>query len=133
MKKSLCILFGLLTTIQGFAQQNCYWQQKVDYSIQADVDDKNARYDGKMKLVYTNNSPDVLDKVYFHLYYNAFQPGSAMDMRLRNIEDPDSRMVERDSDGKTISRISKLGKDDIGYQKINFIKQNGKNLTYKIS
>ena len=28
-----------------------------------------------------------------HLYLNAFQPGSNMDMRLQNITDPDRRMT----------------------------------------
>lgn len=133
MYKIFCLLIFLSVSSFGFGQSSCYWQQLIDYNMQINVDDINARYDGKMKLVYSNNSPDVLDKVYFHLYYNAFQPGSAMDLRLQNIEDPDSRMMTTDTNGKKISRISLLGKDDIGYQKINSIMQNGKKLNFKIS
>lgn len=133
MKKNFGILILVLFSTLVFGQRAGYWQQKVDYKMQIAVDDVNFRYDGNMQLVYTNHSPETLDKVYFHLYYNAFQPGSAMDMRLRNIEDPDSRMMTTGADGKKVSRISLLGKDDIGYQQINSIKQNEKNLDYKIS
>ena len=47
-----------------------------------------------------------------HLYYNAFQPGSMMDVRSRTIEDPDSRVEDR---------IAKLSKTEIGFQKIESI------------
>lgn len=133
MNKTSCFLFFLMISAFALGQRAGYWQQSVDYTMNIDVDDINARYAGTMKLIYTNNSPDNLDKVYFHLYYNAFQPGSAMDYRLRNIKDPDSRMMFTDKNGEKHSRISMLGKDDIGFQKINSIKQNGKNLKFKIS
>lgn len=53
-----------------------YWQQDVHYSIDATIDDSLDQITGIEKLVYKNNSPDKLDRVYFHLYQNAFQPGS---------------------------------------------------------
>jgi len=128
-------MLGLFFTAL-FAQQSCQWQQKVNYQMNIDVDDKSFQYDGEMKLTYENNSPDTLDKVYFHLYYNAFQPGSAMDYRLQNIADPDSRMVIKESSGKNQkikSKITELNPEDIGYQKIISIRRNGKELTHKIS
>ena len=33
--------------------------------------------------------------MYYHLYFNAFQPGSMMDVRSRTIEDPDRRVLDR--------------------------------------
>ena len=72
---------------------SCYWQQHVDYSMEIEMNVNTFRYNGKQTLIYTNNSPDTLNRVYYHLYFNAFQPGSEMDMRLRSIEDPDGRMV----------------------------------------
>lgn len=92
------------------------------------MDVKTYRYKGKQQLVYTNNSPDTLRKVYFHLYPNAFQPGSEMDMRLRSIKDPDGRMVTKKTvDGKEVkeSRIKNLKPDEIGYLKISDLKQDG--------
>ena len=132
MKKMFCFFVVQIFGLTLFGQEITYWQQRADYEMQIDVDDAKFQYDGKMKLAYTNNSPDTMDKVYFHVYYNAFQPGSAMDHRLSNVKDPDSRMMVKDENGIAKSRIALLGKEDIGYQKINSIKQNGKDLKHKI-
>ncbi len=48
-----------------------YWQQDVHYTINAQIDDKTDIIDGTEELTYTNNSPDELTFVYFHLYSNA--------------------------------------------------------------
>lgn len=77
---------------------------------------------GTQKLTYYNNSKDTLSKVYYHLYFNAFQPGSMMDVRSRTISDPDGRVKDR---------ISKLDNEEIGYQHIRSLKQDGKEVTFK--
>ncbi len=100
-----------------------YWQQHVDYTMDIDVDADKNQYEGEQTLVYTNNSPDVLDRVYYHLYFNAFQPGSEMDVRSLTIEDPDGRVGDR---------ISKLTPDEIGYIKPNKLTQDGKKLEYEV-
>ena len=85
--KSLLALFffGTIT-----AQNNTtYWQQKVDYKMNIDVDADKGQYKGTQQLTYTNNSPDALNRVFYHLYFNAFQPGSEMDVRSQTIADPD--------------------------------------------
>ncbi len=136
MRKVLFLCFLQLASICLFAQRLGYWQQGVDYKMEIDVDEQKFRYDGKMNLNYSNNSPETLSKVYFHLYYNAFQPGSAMDHRLVNIADPDGRMVVNigtKENPKYESRIAQLKPEDIGFQKIKSIRQNGKNLKFKIS
>ena len=99
-----------------------YWQQHVDYTMEIDMDVNTFQYEGTQKLVYTNNSPDVLNRVYYHLYFNAFQPGSEMDVRSRTIQDPDSRVTDR---------ISKLLPNEIGYVKVNSLKQNGTSISYE--
>ena len=48
-----------------------YWQQDVNYKIKAELNDSLDIVSGKMTLNYYNNSPDVLEFVYFHLYSNA--------------------------------------------------------------
>ena len=93
-----------------------YWQQHVDYTMDIDMDVKTYQYKGNQKLVYTNNSPDALNKVFYHLYFNAFQPGSQMDVRSRNIKDPDKRVGDR---------ISKLLPSEIGFIRVNSLKQDG--------
>ena len=135
MKKSLLIT---LISFISFAQNNPnpgYWQQHVDYKMDVKMDVKNYKYTGTQELVYTNNSADTLRKVYYHLYPNAFQPGSAMDIRLQTISDPDKRMVRTFKVAEkevTESRIKNLNPDEIGYLKISNFKQNGKNATTKV-
>ncbi len=65
-----------------------YWQQDVHYSIRARLDDQTDIVSGSEILTYQNNSPDTLYEVFFHLYQNAFQPGSYMSelMHRGNIE-----------------------------------------------
>lgn len=111
------------------AQNAPYWQQHVDYKMEVSMDVKNYQYKGKQELVYTNNSPDTLRKVFYHLYPNAFQPGSEMDARLHSIKDPDGRMVSKvkGADGKEVkqSRIETLKPNEVGYLKITNLKQDG--------
>lgn len=99
-----------------------YWQQHVDYTIDVDMNVETYQYTGTQHLVYTNNSPDTLNRVFYHLFYNAFQPGSEMDIHSLTIADPDPRVGER---------ISKLEPKDIGYLKVQSLKQNGVNLNYE--
>jgi len=122
------------TEIQG-QEQSSYWQQHVDYTMDIDVDVDNYQYHGTQKLVYTNNSPDVLDRVFYHLYFNAFQPGSEMDARLQWIQDPDGRMVTNigtEEHPKMQSRIADLKPNEIGYIHVNTLSQDGKALEYSI-
>ncbi len=86
-----------------------------------DFDVTNHTYKGKQELTYKNNSPDTLYKVFYHLYFNAFQPGSEMDVRSQTIPDPDKRVGDR---------ISKLSPSEIGYIKVNSLKQDGIDVSY---
>ena len=119
----------------AFSQSNQYWQQKADYKMEVSMDLKTYQYKGKQELVYTNNSNDTLKKVFYHLYNNAFQPGSEMDIRLQNIKDPDGRMVNKvkNADGKEIkeSRIAKLKPNEIGFLHISNFEQDGISSTIK--
>lgn len=116
--------------VTAASAKSTYWQQHVDYKMDIDMDVNNYQYQGKQALVYTNNSPEVLDKVFYHLFFNAFQPGSEMDIRLQTIEDPDGRMVTKVGDVKE-SRISKLKPNEIGYINVTSLKQNGKAVPFK--
>ncbi|MDH5475189.1 MAG: M1 family metallopeptidase [Cyclobacteriaceae bacterium] len=124
MKKISLLVLAISTLfLTSFAQEQNRWQQHVNYVMNVNMNVENHKFTGVQKLTYTNNSPDTLTKVYYHLYFNAFQPGSMMDTRSLNIIDPDSRVGDR---------IAKLSKDEIGYQKINSLKQDGKDLNYQI-
>lgn len=124
----------IFLSVTANAQSSDYWQQHVDYKMDVVVDAKNYQYKGKQELVYTNNSPDTLRRVFYHLYNNAFQPGSEMDARVQSIADPDRRMVDKVKiDGKEVkqSRIAKLKPNEIGYLKILNFKQDGVAATAK--
>ncbi|WP_073355495.1 M1 family metallopeptidase [Flavobacterium xanthum] len=128
MKKLL--LFSFLTLSFGslWAQNTGYWQQHVDYKMDVTMDVSTYRYKGTQELVYTNNSPDTLKKVYYHLYNNAFQPGSEMDARIQSIRDPDARMVNKIKVGSNEmkqSRIKMLKPNETGYLNITDFKQDG--------
>ena len=127
MKKRVLSLLVLLTGIAAIGQNTSYWQQHVDYAMDVAMDVKTNQYTGTQKLVYTNNSPDELTRVYYHLFFNAFQPGSEMDIRLQNIEDPDGRMIDENKK----SRIAALTPEEIGYLRVVSLTQDGKPTTFK--
>ena len=135
MKKIVLIT---LISYLGFSQNNPnsgYWQQHIDYKMAVEMNVESYKYEGTQELIYSNNSVDTLRKVYFHLYNNAFQPGSAMDARLQTISDPDKRMVrtfKKANEQVTESRISTLKPDEIGYLNIDNFKQNGNNCKTKV-
>lgn len=144
MKFTLALSLTLLLVIpatKNYAQevtpppsQPHYWQQHVDYTMVIDMDVKTYRYTGTQKLVYTNNSPDVLDRVFYHLYPNAFQPDSEMDARVKSIPDPDGRMVNNlgtKANPNYESRISKLSPDEIGFIKVNSLLQDGNKVSHE--
>jgi hypothetical protein len=56
-----------------------YWQQDISYKIKADINEETDVISGSLTMDYFNNSPDTLRYVFFHLYQNAFQPGSYLD------------------------------------------------------
>ncbi len=122
MKRLLAIAFSLLS-LAGLAQ-DYRWQQRVEYTMNVTLDTKTHLVNGTQKLVYYNNSPDTLGKVYYHLYFNAFQPGSMMDVRSSTIADPDRRIG---------TRISKLTESEIGYQNVTSLKQDGRTVKTKVN
>ncbi|RPG69943.1 MAG: M1 family peptidase [Flavobacteriaceae bacterium TMED120] len=75
-----------------------YWQQEVEYTMAVNMDIDDYTYEGVQKLVYTNHSPDSLKKVFYHLYFNAFRPGSEMAIRQDNAADINTRFdIDLDS------------------------------------
>ena len=117
----LSIFFVSLCTL-AFSQPD-RWQQHAEYSMYIDFDVTNHQFTGEQKIIYTNHSPDTLNKTFYHLYFNAFQPESMMDVRSRTISDPDRRVG---------SRINALQPNEIGYHKIDALKMNGKDVDYEV-
>ena len=73
--RSVVLFLALMNTI--FSDPlDYYWQQKVDYEMEITLHDSIRQLSGKTIIKYTNNSPDSLERLYMHLYPNAFQVGS---------------------------------------------------------
>jgi hypothetical protein len=124
MKSFLLVLFCSMVIISSSRSQPGRWQQHVNYVMNIDVDVKSNRFTGKEKLTYTNNSPDILNKIFYHLFWNAFQPNSSMDVRSRELGK--IKIGGRpDWDGRVKDRIVNLTNEEIGYQKIISLKLNG--------
>ncbi len=121
MRYFLSFLAGLIGLVQGLAQHP--WQQAVKYEMDIRLDPSEHRMEGKQILTYYNNSPDTLHQVFYHLYFNAFQPGSMMDQRSQALPDPDKRIGDR---------IAKLKKEEIGFHQVLSLQQNGKGLYFVV-
>ena len=116
------IIFALVLFQLSFSQD--YWQQHVDYEMNINVDVSDFTYDGDQSIVYTNNSNDTINKVYYHLFFNAFKPNSQMDIRSRTIRDPDRRVG---------SRIVALEEKDYGDISVSTLKQDGKDVYFEVN
>jgi len=127
MSRVRFVFFTILAGVSLISGQNndSYWQQHVDYVMDVKMDIDTYQYTGTQKLTYTNNSPDALDRVYYHLYFNAFQPGSEMDARLQSVKDPDGRMMVN---GK--SRIAALSESEMGYLHVQSLTQDGSAVSF---
>ena len=110
------------TTFPSALGQYPGWQQAVSYEMQATLDTASHQYHGVAKVTYKNNSPETLDKVFWHLFFNAFQPGSMMDIRSRTIEDPDRRVG---------SRIVELPEDEWGWIHMEQVKAFGQDAEFE--
>ncbi len=128
-KRTLLVLFSL-SSLFAFAQPD-RWQQRVKYTMNIDMDVTTNRYAGKQKLEYTNNSPDTLRRVFYHLYWNAFQPNSMMDVRSRRQGTIIARRDRAgndipDWDARVMDRIVNLKPEEIGYEQVSSVKMNGR-------
>lgn len=130
--KRLIILVLLVNGQLSIYAQPDRWQQRVRYSMNIDMNVQTNRFTGKQKLEYTNNSPDTLTRVFYHLYFNAFQPGSMMDTRSRRQGGVNGPGARSDWDARVKDRIINLKPDEIGYQKIISLKMNGRPQTFKM-
>ncbi|MEO9475255.1 MAG: M1 family metallopeptidase [Cyclobacteriaceae bacterium] len=120
LNTSLLLLITTATLAQG------YWQQKADYKMDILFDTDNHQFSGDQVITYTNNSPDTLNQIFYHLYYNAFQPGSMMEWHRRLTPNPDPRFPLMDE-------IGNLKDTETGWHKVKTLTQDGEELEYEIS
>jgi hypothetical protein len=129
MKTTFLTLF-LFFSIASFAQPD-RWQQRIKYAMDVDLNVSTNLIRGKQNISYTNNSPDTLDRIFIHLFWNAFQPNSMMDVSSRTSENivlgRDRRgKAVTDFDGRFRTKISDLKPDEQGYCRVTKFVYNGK-------
>jgi hypothetical protein len=130
MKNKMTLVLLLVVSALKLGAQSDRWQQHIQYTIKAGLDVQTNIVKGTETIVYDNNSTDTLKKVYLHLYWNAFQPNSAMDIRSRELGK--NMLTNRkgdqvpDWDARVKDRIQKLSPSEIGYQKVQSITIAGK-------
>jgi hypothetical protein len=118
------LLFLSLLPFLVISQESSWrWQQEVDYTMVIDVNVENYTYKGTQNLVFTNNSPDDLDRVFYHLYFNAFKPGTDLEQNSRYSSD-DSRSMSK--------KLLSMPKEDWGDVQIKWLLQDGKPVSFKI-
>jgi hypothetical protein len=106
-----------------------YWQQRVDYNINCELDEKNLILKGSETITYYNNSPDVLTYVWLQLDENEhnnlknanYQSASTMPVKSSN------RMVDE--------KLIRTSTEDngAGINIINLTDVTGKKLKYTIN
>ena len=124
MKRIFLAVLFCTSAITVFSQSD-RWQQRVKYTMNIDMNVQTNQFKGIQKLEYSNNSPDTLTRVFYHLYFNAFQPNSMMDTRSR-ILGQTTFGNRQDWDPRVKDRILNLKPDEIGYHKIISLKMNGR-------
>ncbi len=79
-----------------------YWQNRADYRMNIAFDPKSLLLAGEETITYSNNSPDTLRHLIFHLFPNMFKKGN---MRDTDIDPAD------ESEGVIVDKIAVNGKD----------------------
>ncbi len=68
----IIVTIGITSPLQAQNPRN-YWQQEVNYEIHVKLDDVHHFLRGDISINYTNNSPDTLFYIFFHLWPNAYK------------------------------------------------------------
>lgn len=124
----ICLFVGALVHAQSDR-----WQQRISYQIDVNMNVSTNQFTGTEKINYWNNSPDTLKRIFFHMYWNAFQPNSMMDIRSQELGKTifgTNKKGEpmRDWDSRVRDRIATLTPEEIGYQRISSMKVNGQSV-----
>jgi hypothetical protein len=99
--------------------------------MDVNVDVKSNVIKGNQVITYTNNSTDTLNRIFIHLFWNAFKPNSMMDVNSRSTEnlvlgyDRNSDPV-KDFDRRFRKRIIEMTPEEQGYCNVLKFKYDGK-------
>jgi hypothetical protein len=107
------------------------WQQSIKYNMDINLDVKTNLLTGRQNVSYSNNSPDTIRKLFVHLFFNAFQPNSMMDVSSRSTENlvigkTRSGMNATDFDRRFKKRVVDLKPEEQGFCHVTKFLVNGK-------
>jgi len=104
----------LLAIASSQIQDTAYFQQSVEYRIEASLDEVTSVLSGRARLRYTNRSSRRIDSLYFHLHLNAFRPNSAWARRELQFQN---------------RRFQDLGPDDHAFERLRSVTVAGQSIT----
>jgi hypothetical protein len=137
MKKPFLLFFTLYFLHLTSNAQPERWQQRIKYVMDVNVDAKTNIIKGRQTITYTNNSPDTLQRIFIHLFWNAFKPNSMMDVNSRSTEnlilgtDKDGKPA-KDFDKRFKKRIIEMEPDEQGYCNVLKFVNNGRQQKTKV-
>jgi hypothetical protein len=83
-----------------------YWQNKANYEIEVELDDKNHQIKGSLEIEYINNSPEELDFIWLYVEQNRF----TKDSRGSLTTPPGGNRYNGDEDGGyTLNKVKANG------------------------
>lgn len=72
-----------------------YWQNQVDYDIEAEVDPATRTLTGSETITFYNNSPDELSTIIIRLYQDVFRKGNERSIRVRPSDVNDGMIISK--------------------------------------
>lgn len=112
----------IAATLKAQVFPDGYWQQRIDCKMEIDFDVDKHQYTGTQRMVYTNHSPDTLYRMFYHLYFNAFQNGSEMHEWTKRLPDPDTRILQA---------LNNIQSHEIGYLRTKRLRQDGNEVFFQ--
>ncbi|GGH14334.1 M1 family metallopeptidase [Pedobacter zeae] len=103
-----------------------YWQQRADYNIKCELDEKNLLLTGSETITYTNNSPDPLTYIWLQLDENEHSTD-------RNANYQDATRMPVSATTKTLDQLSTTANNGNGINIVKLTDATGKNLKYTIN
>lgn len=100
MKLYTTIFFLTALMLRTYAQPKLHqssWQQHVDYYLDVKLDDVKHTLDGNARYSYTNNSPQTLKELYFHLWPNAYK-NNTTDFAMQQLANRSKKFYFADED-----------------------------------
>lgn len=83
------VIISLIIIVFSFVFGTEYFQQDVAYEIHVTLDDSAHTLSANETITYTNNSPDTLNFIWFHLWPNAYKNSeSAMEKQFLALKSP---------------------------------------------